>query len=88
MSVKRIDKKDIEKALIDSGYHLQYLGTGTRYGKKVYEIRVLLDNGSSYGIFEIPECEGCFDKTDLVLWIQEQFRRLHPELFHNSKEGN
>ena len=73
--------KEIENLFIDNGYHLKVIGTVQKDQKEVYEIKLYLDSGDSFGSYYIPRCKDCFEDADIIIWIKEQFQKLYPELF-------
>ena len=74
-------KTSIKNTLQEYGYHLEMLPMIQEDNKEFYRIKLYLDSGQSFGTYKIPKCDTCFEDEDIILYIREQFKLLHPELF-------
>ena len=77
-----MEDERFENILVDAGYHLKFIKNNSEF----YIFKIYLDNGQGYGEYKIPICPICIDDTDILLWIKEQFYKLHPELFTKERE--
>ena len=72
---------DVQKLFENYGYTILLDNNHKNKKDKSYTFELYLDNGESYGRFYIPSCTNCIDKTDELLWIESEFKRVYPELF-------
>ena len=79
MTSKKNGRCQIFNIFEEYGYHLIDIQKTDKY-----RFKIVLDNGSSLGHFEIPIEPFKGEQADTILWFKEQVPKLYPELFKGS----
>jgi hypothetical protein len=71
----------IKNVLKEHGYGIKVQVKDTAMDGKYYNVSLYNAYGVGFGDFKIDYCEGCFNETDVALWIRDEMMRKNPELF-------
>jgi hypothetical protein len=71
----------IRNILKEYGYEIKVTFRDTSMDGRYYNVSLYNSYGVGYGEFKIDYCEGCYNETDVALWIRDEMMRKNPELF-------
>jgi len=76
------DSNIIKNTLKEFGYEIKVSFRDDNFKEEpYYSVQLFNTYGIGFGNYKIDYCAGCFNETDVALWIRDNFKEKYPEMF-------